>query len=114
MDTDNSFEQIELKDQTTVRYFVLFYIISKKNQILQASNSSSSAQKGPLVEDVNMDIKKIKIEKSMPVQTDPTASNIDSASVQFVREGAIIQSFPEMTDEEILAYTLEFERKYKF
>jgi hypothetical protein len=50
---------------------------------------------------------------SMTEKTNSTLSNINSGPVEAVKADKKIYSYPKMTDEEILAYTLEFERKLK-
>jgi hypothetical protein len=58
-------------------------------------------------------VKKIKIEKSMTEEKNATPSNINSVPVQFVQAGKMVNSIAEISDEELLQYTLEFERKHK-
>jgi hypothetical protein len=49
----------------------------------------------------------------MTEEKNSTPSNINSTPVQFVRASTMINSIPEISDEELLQYTLEFERKHK-
>ncbi len=49
----------------------------------------------------------------MTEEKNATPSNINSVPVQFVQAGTMVNSIAEISDEELLQYTLEFERKHK-
>ncbi len=49
----------------------------------------------------------------MTEEKNATPSNINSVPVQFVQAGKMVNSIAEISDEELLQYTLEFERKHK-
>jgi hypothetical protein len=59
-----------------------------------------------------MEMKKIKIETPMLEQKVSMPCSANSAPVKFVSAATMVQPIPEITDEELLEFTLEFERKH--
>lgn len=110
MDTNNPFEQVKSNDQTAVRYFIVFCNFLER--IFQTSASSNSAVKRSFDEDMNIEIKKMKIETPMLEQKVLMPSATNANPPKFVSAATMAVPIPEITDEELLEFTLEFEREH--
>ncbi|CAF1440640.1 unnamed protein product [Adineta steineri] len=74
-------------------------------------NSSNRMEKRSITDDVNIENKKIKVEtpELAPNMSLSAATNI---APKFVNASTMAQAIPDITDEELLEFTLEFERKH--
>ncbi|CAF1364671.1 unnamed protein product [Rotaria sordida] len=77
-------------------------------------SKSSNPEKRSSTEDLNVQAKKKKIETPMLEQKVPMASDRNTTPPKFVSAATMRVPIPEITDEELLAFTLEFERKHGF
>ncbi len=91
---------------------VLFYLKFIKKTLFQASNPSNYAEKRSVSEDVNVDIKKMKIETPMLEQKISMAFPTNTAAPKFVSAAKMAVPVSEISDEELLKFTLEFERTH--
>ncbi|CAF4578594.1 unnamed protein product [Rotaria sp. Silwood1] len=76
------------------------------------ASKSSNPEKRSSTEDLNVQAKKKKIETPMLEQRVPMASDGNTTPPKFVSAATMRVPIPEITDEELLAFTLEFERKH--
>ena len=75
------------------------------------SNSSNHATKRPADEEADAQGKKIKVERPSAEQASPIAVNTANVQANFVSAASLVIPIPEISDEELLAFVLEFERK---
>ncbi|CAF4552946.1 unnamed protein product [Rotaria socialis] len=92
--TNNSYEQMASHNEAT------------------QPNSLSRTGKRFAIEDINVEIKKTKTETPMLEQKVSMPSAANTAAVKFVSASTMVVPLPEITDEELLEFTLEFERKH--
>ena len=110
MNNNNAAEQVKSNAAAEVRYFILLKHFEKT--LFQASNSANRSEKRISDEEIDADIKKIKIETPMLEQKAPMPSAASIASPKFVSAATMAAPISEITDEELLEFTLEFERQH--
>ena len=79
----------------------------------RASASSNTGEKRPAADYLDEQTKKMKIETPTLERKNSIQSATNNAPTKFVSAGTLMKApIPEISDEELLAFTLEFERKY--
>lgn len=110
VDIDNSCEQSKSNDQNVVSYFTLFERLNEK--FLQASNPPTRNEKRSLPENVDVEMKKMKIETPVLESKVSTPAEAAAAPPKFVSASSMIQPIQEISDEELLEFVLKFEREH--
>jgi hypothetical protein len=75
-----------------------------------SNNASNNANKRSVEETSDVETKKTKVEHPSSEQTSPMLSNATNVRANFVSAATLARPIPEISDEELLAFVLEFER----
>ncbi|CAF4372407.1 unnamed protein product [Rotaria sordida] len=81
----------------------------KSDDVAEASNCS---EKRSFAEDINTQTKKMRFETPMLEQKTSMSSAASATAPKFVSAATMAAPVTEITDEELLEFTLEFERKH--
>ncbi|CAF3849002.1 unnamed protein product [Rotaria sordida] len=84
----------------------------KSDEAAEASNYSNCSEKRSFAEDINTQTKKMRSETPMLEQKTSMSSAASATAPKFVSAATMAAPITEITDEELLEFTLEFERKH--
>ncbi|CAF1123430.1 unnamed protein product [Rotaria sp. Silwood1] len=84
----------------------------KLNDAAEASNYSNCSEKRSSAEDINTETKKTRFETPILEQKTSMPSAASATVPKFVSAATMAAPVPEISDEELLKFTLEFERKH--
>ncbi|CAF1336917.1 unnamed protein product [Rotaria sordida] len=84
----------------------------KSDEAAEALNYSNGSEKRSFAEDINTQTKKMRSETPMLGQKTSMSSAASATAPKFVSAATMAAPITEITDEELLEFTLEFERKH--